>query len=74
MRTFLDGGDAGVPVPNALRDSRSRLAHDRWIEQVVEDVIARAEYRAGCTFGNRPALQDIVRVGMAMPSFLEQGL
>jgi hypothetical protein len=50
------------------------LAHDRWIDQVVEDVIVRAEYRAGCTFGNRLDLKDIVRVGMAMPSFLEHGI
>jgi hypothetical protein len=52
----------------------AELAHDRWIDQVVEDVIARAVWRAGATFGNRPALQEIVRVGMAMPSFLEHGL
>lgn len=44
------------------------------LDQVVEDVIVRAEYRAGCTFGNRLDLNDIVRVGMAMPSFLEHGI
>jgi hypothetical protein len=38
------------------------------------NVIARAEYRAACTFGSRPGLRAIVRLGLAMPSFLEQPL
>jgi hypothetical protein len=56
----------------ALNESEDLiLAHDRWIDQVVRDVIKRAEWGARSSLANRPALEDIVRIGMGLPVLLE---
>jgi len=48
------------------------LAFDRWVDQVVDDVIARIEDRAGCSMSNREAFGEIVRIGIGLPVLLEQ--
>jgi hypothetical protein len=49
------------------------MAHDRWTDQVVKDVIDQAEWRVGASLVNRPQLDDVIRVGMGLPVLLEHG-
>lgn len=48
------------------------LAFDRWVDQVVNDVIVRIEDRAGCSMANREAFGEVVRIGIGLPVLLEQ--
>jgi Domain of unknown function (DUF4157) len=47
------------------------LAYDRYVDNVVRDVITQAERRAGCSFANRTALEEVVRCGLGTPLLLE---
>ena len=62
-------GDIGGGNLNEFEDLH--LAHDRWVDRVVKDVIDQAEWRAGQSFANRKELEDIVRIGMGLPVLLE---
>ncbi|WP_178133964.1 eCIS core domain-containing protein [Vineibacter terrae] len=49
------------------------LAHDRWLDKVVKDVVDQAEWRAQRSFGNRSEIEEIVRIGLGLPVLLEHG-
>ena len=49
------------------------LAYDRWVDQVVKDVLAKAEWRAGQSLPDRPALAEVIRIGLGLPVLLEHG-
>ncbi|MES1165980.1 MAG: DUF4157 domain-containing protein [Verrucomicrobiota bacterium] len=47
------------------------MAHDRYVDRRIRDIIAAAERRAGCSFANRSGLEDLVRCGVGIPLLLE---